>query len=98
MNIDLKKGWFGFLKLCLQCKDENTLAELLDLLLTPEEKENLAARFLIVKELTANKKTQREIAKDLNVSIAKITRGSNALKNLSPNLEMLLKKINNTYS
>ena len=56
------------------------LSLLLDLFLTPEEKTDLIRRFLIIKELFRNEKTQRQIAHDLHVSIAKITRGSNELK------------------
>ena len=79
-------GWEGFLNLCLSSRDEVMLDALFDLLFTIEEKSDLALRFLIIKELIQQKKTQREIAKDLNVSIAKITRGSNALKRIKPKL------------
>ena len=43
--------------------------------------------------LTNKKKTQREMAKDLQVSIAKITRGSNCLKGTGEDLRGFL--INN---
>ncbi len=49
-------------------------------------------RYLIIKELLQKKKPQRQIAKDLNVSIAKITRGSNELKRMHPKLLQFLKK------
>jgi TrpR family trp operon transcriptional repressor len=75
-----QKGWSDFLNLCLNTKDEKTFALLFDFFLTPEEKADLTTRYLIVKELIKKEKTQREMAKDLNVSIAKITRGSNELK------------------
>ncbi len=78
-----QKGWKDFLELCLATKDTKILSELFDLLLTLEEKESLSMRMLIIKELVAQKKTQRQIAEDINVSIAKITRGSNALKRMS---------------
>lgn len=83
-------GWRHFLQLCLAAKDEKSLSVLYDLLLTPEEKESLATRCLIIKELLAQDKTQREIAKDLQVSIAKITRGSNELKRISTKLKHYL--------
>ncbi len=77
-----KTGWNDFLKLCLDSGDAQRLAALFELFFTPEEKQNLALRCLIVKELLKQQRTQREMAKELNVSIAKITRGSNELKRL----------------
>jgi TrpR family transcriptional regulator, trp operon repressor len=85
-------GWRRFIKLCLACKDEKTLSLLLDLFLTPEEKDSIALRYLIIDELLKQKKTQREIAEDLHVSIAKITRGSNELKRMTSKLISFLKE------
>jgi len=76
-------GWQGFIDLCLHTKDAETLDAMFTLFLTPEEKVDIARRFLIVKELIHAEKTQRDIAKSLDVSIAKITRGSNEIKRLS---------------
>lgn len=89
-------GWKAFLNVCLQTKNEKELSQLLDLFLTHEEKEDLATRFLIIHELVKEKKTQRTISKDLNVSIAKITRGSNALKHIQKQVIDFLRK--NTHS
>lgn len=75
-------GWQGFINLCLHTKDEATLQAMLALFLTPEEKIDIARRVLIIQELVKGEKTQRDIAKTLDVSIAKITRGSNELKRL----------------
>jgi TrpR family trp operon transcriptional repressor len=87
-----KEGWYGFVELCLATKEPKSLSILLDALLTPEEKENLAARYWILKELLRGEKTQRQLAKDLNVSIAKITRGSNALKRIDKKLLQFLQE------
>jgi len=87
-----KKGLNGFFYLCMKTKDEKMLSSLFDLFLTPEEREDLAMRYLIIKELLSKEKTQRQIAKDLNVSIAKITRGSNELKRISRETLEYLKK------
>jgi TrpR family trp operon transcriptional repressor len=84
-------GWRCFLTLCLETKDEKTLSELFELLLTSEERSSLETRCLIVQELLAQKKTQRQIAEEHKVSIAKITRGSNELKRMSPDLIQHLK-------
>lgn len=79
-------GWQSFLKLCLETKNEKMLSSLFDLLLTQEERESIAMRCLIVVDLLKQEKTQRNIAEDLHVSIAKITRGSNELKRMPANL------------
>jgi TrpR family transcriptional regulator, trp operon repressor len=85
-------GWRRFIKLCLACKDEKVLSLLYDLFLTPEEKDSIALRYLIIDELLKQKKTQREMAEDLHVSIAKITRGSNELKRMPSKLISFLKE------
>lgn len=87
-----EKGWRHFVKLCLATKNEKTLSLLFDLLLTPEEKESLALRCLIIEELIKQQKTQRDMASDLQVSIAKITRGSNELKRMPAKLIEFLKE------
>lgn len=48
-------------------------------LLTPAETADIAARWALVKALD-NRIPQREIAKDLGLSLCKITRGSRELK------------------
>lgn len=85
-------GWRRFIKLCLATKNEKNLSTFFDLFLTPEEKDSLALRCLIIEELLKQEKTQRDIASDLHVSIAKITRGSNELKRMPPQLIEFLKK------
>ncbi len=87
-----EKGWQCFLKLCLSTQDEKMLSELLTLFLTPEEKNSIETRCLIVKALLDHKKTQRQISEDLNVSIAKITRGSNELKRIPLKLKQFLQE------
>lgn len=91
MAVD-KKGWQDFLKFCAQIDDPKALGTLFDLFMTIEEKETLASRYLIIKELVKGELTQREIAEQCKVSIAQITRGSNALKIISSKLRELLKE------
>lgn len=88
-----KNGWQDFLKLCTKINSPNEFKQLFDLFLTIEEKERLASRFLIVKALLEGNITQREIAEINKVSVAQITRGSNALKIISPEFRDRLKKI-----
>ncbi|OGT51316.1 MAG: Trp operon repressor [Gammaproteobacteria bacterium RIFCSPHIGHO2_12_FULL_41_15] len=85
-------GWHIFTQWCLASKNEKMLSSLFELLLTQEEKESIASRCLIVMELIKHEKTQRDIAADLNVSIAKITRGSNELKRMPAKLIEFLKE------
>ncbi|MCW5590341.1 MAG: trp operon repressor [Legionellales bacterium] len=89
-------GWPAFLELCVACTDVKSLEEILTIFLTPAEIEDLSQRYWVLLELLRGEKTQREIAKSGNVSIAKITRGSNELKRLTAKqLQELRKKILN---
>ena len=83
-------GWLEFIELCFKAKAPQHLASFFDLFLTIEEKELLASRYLIIKALLEGKLTQREIAAKYKVSIAQITRGSNALKIIDPKLKISL--------
>ena len=85
-----ESGWRSFLELCLQMETTGRLKRLFDLFFTFEEKKDLESRFLLVKALIERKSSQREIAKDLGVSISKITRGSNALKILDDDFREFL--------
>lgn len=76
-------GWQKFVELSEAAIATGNFDELLDVLLTIEEKEQLATRVLLIQELMVGEKSQREIAEHLNISIAKITRGSNELKRSS---------------
>ena len=77
-------GWDLFIQLCLAARTPQDLTQLFELFLTDEEKQSFSARALIIEALLGNDLTQREIAKKLQVSIAKITRGSNMLKRMEP--------------
>lgn len=87
-----KSGWREFLQLCSAINSPDEVGQLFDLFFTIEEKETLASRYLIIKALLEAKRTQREIADIYKVSIAQITRGSNAIKIISPKLKDLLKR------
>ncbi len=82
MTEKYQKGWRQFIELCTEMENAGKLETLFELFLTPQEKESLAMRYLIIRDLLEEKQTQREIAEDLSVSIAKITRGSNELKRI----------------
>jgi len=88
-----KDGWQKFLRIRVDVRDPKKLEELAQLLFTAEERESLAKRTRIIEELMKGEKTQREIAKKHKVSIAKITRGSNALKEVSKEMKHFLKNV-----
>lgn len=85
-------GLKKFIQLYRNAKSERLTSDLFNLFLTEEEKKDLAARYFIIQALVKKTKPQREIAKDLQVSIAKITRGSNELKRIHPVLLDYLEK------
>jgi TrpR family transcriptional regulator, trp operon repressor len=91
--MDERPGWQLFLRLVKNTEDNEQLNQLFQFLLTPEECEHIITRIELVRELLQGKKTQREIAKDLNISIAKITRGSNNLKKIDDQFKSFLKQI-----
>lgn len=88
-----KRGWQGFLDLCSTLHTPEEFDQLLNLFLTIEEKENIASRYLIIKELLQGTLTQRQIAEKHKVSIAQITRGSNALKIVDDKFKQILKNL-----
>lgn len=85
----LKESWRRLLKLIQKTP---CLEELMRLLLTKEEVNMLSQRLLIIEALVKSKETQRKISENLNVSIAKITRGSNELKSIDIHLRKFLEK------
>ena len=85
-------GWQRFIELCATSMHHGNFNELMQVLLTPEEKEQLSTRVLLMQQLLEAKKSQRKIAQDLQVSISKITRGSNELKRSSPATLTFLKE------
>lgn len=78
-------------KLLSSQKTTADMKQLLDDLLTPQEKNKLAERWQIVK-LLASGMTQRKIAQKLHVSISKVTRGSRQLQYGSGGFKKYLKK------
>jgi len=69
--------------------DGKLLESFLSCLLTPAELADIAARWALVKALRDGR-TQREIAKTLNVSLCKITRGSRELKKTGSAFQSIL--------
>ena len=75
-------------------KDSELLESFFNCLLTPAETADIASRWALVKELREGK-TQRDIAKNLGVSLCKITRGSRELKKPSSGFLRVLTILDN---
>ena len=84
-------GWWGFLELVSKLRSTEELNNFFELFLTLDEQKTLSSRYIIIKALLEGHLTQREIAKIYKVSIAQITRGSNAIKVIGPKLKKFLK-------
>lgn len=75
--------------LLAQTSDPRLVEAVLTALLTPAEAKDLSARWELVKRLDQGE-TQRGIAKELRLSLCKITRGSRELKKPESALKALL--------
>ncbi len=73
-------AWKLFVKIMVSATDEKEMQAFLQFFLTSEEREMIASRMVITKALLEGDKPQRTIAEQTQISIAKITRGSNELK------------------
>ena len=71
--------------------DSELIESFLRALLTPAETADIAARWALVKALDQGQ-PQREIAKNLGVSLCKITRGSRELKKENSAFRRILEK------
>ncbi|MDR2098319.1 MAG: trp operon repressor [Spirochaetaceae bacterium] len=75
-----------------ETRDKPLIMEFFNCLFTPSERADIAARWALIKAL--DKKTpQRTIAKDLGLSLCKITRGSKELKKPDSAFAKMLEKL-----
>ena len=82
MNIDdprVEQNLNELARFFAKTGESSVIRDFLRCLLTPAEMADIAARWALVKALK-QKIPQREIAKDLGVSLCKITRGSRELQ------------------
>lgn len=79
MNFDCESEWNEIAETLASVTDKDFMKDLMLVLLTAGEREELAKRWALVKQLYQGR-SQRAIANDLGLSLCKITRGSKELK------------------
>lgn len=86
LNQRNPQEWQQFVELVKHAVAEDKIDALLAMLLTSDERSALGLRVQITRELLHSQSPQREIQQKLNTSAATITRGSNMLKTVEPDI------------
>ncbi|MCH1925435.1 trp operon repressor [Shewanella sp. C32] len=82
----MRPDWQQVLEKVIAMDNADNLICLFELLLTEDERHAIAGRLRVFQLLLEGQLSQRQIAAEYEVSIATITRCSNYLKNMSPEL------------
>ncbi len=89
----MRASWDIVLEKIIAHPEPSELRVLLDLLLTEEERSAIAGRLKVFQLLLESQMSQRQIAAEYQVSIATITRCSNYLKHMEPELKEKVKAL-----
>ncbi|HGY54812.1 MAG TPA: transcriptional regulator [Caldithrix abyssi] len=88
----MENNFKEFIAVLARTSENKEIEELLKSLLTPAEIRDIGARWQIVKMLEQGI-SQRKIARELHVSLCKITRGSKELKKKNSLLKTVIQEI-----
>ena len=94
------KGFLGLKEIShilSRIKDKELIEEFFKCMLTPNEIKRISSRWELVKLLNEGI-SQRRIARDLHISLCKITRGSKELKKENSALKKVIQKFNKSFS